>query len=58
MKLSVALTIIFALAFAGYANATYGVDLSTAVSVDAFRCLVNNGYHFAVVRVRIHCCFL
>lgn len=35
----------------GVASATYGVDLSTATSVDDFSCLVSSGYSFTVVRV-------
>lgn len=31
-------------------EATLGVDVSQLTSASAFRCLVNNGYHFAVAR--------
>jgi len=30
--------------------ATYGVDVSSPISVSAFQCLKNNGYDFAIVR--------
>ena len=29
---------------------TYGVDVSSAVSPDDFRCLKNNGFEFVIVR--------
>ena len=31
-------------------GATYGVDVSQLVGVDAFKCLKGNGYSFAIVR--------
>jgi biopolymer transport protein ExbD len=44
------LLVVFCL-FIAAAFATHGVDVSAPTATSSFSCMVNNGYHFAVVRV-------